>query len=568
MRISQAVILACALALQQAAATPYGAVPAGVPSYAAAPDYTYSYSSGVAAAQESRAGSLAHGAFSYVDANGQVQSRSYVADDKRGFVVTASDAQEPVRDTPEVARARQEHLEAVARAQALVSGVQAPQQSLQGPQPVADTPEVAAARAHHLAIVQDAHARSGTVFASPTPLPVVQQPWGVSSTPAPVQDTIEVAAAKAKHLAAVEEAKAKLAAAEVRSGVTSHQQQSYSAGYSQQHQQAVFAVTAAPPTPVEDTVEVAAAKAQHLAAVAQAASRVSSSSQSIAAQYAAPSAAPFGVVSRFHYPNVPSDLSPRFPAPAPAPIAAPAWPTVAVRYNTIADVEDASGRYVPDDEGRYIPSREDAEGQYDPRYDAEGQYDARLNDEGHYVPSQNDEGQWAPSANEGQYVPGREDQSGEDNMPYSYSYSDGLSSKTETKTADGLTRGRFSYVDANGVLQAVEYESDNVNGFRASGTNLPQAQPVAGAGARVYRPPGPAYAYAAPQPVPAYRAPVAAYGVPAPLPRPIAAAYAAPAPAVGVPDVPADTPEVAAAKAAHFAAHREAGARLANAYGR
>lgn len=145
--------------------------------------------------------------------------------------------------------------------------------------------------------------------------------------------------------------------------------------------------------------------------------------------------------------------------------------------------------------------------------------------------------------------------------------------QTETKTADGITRGRFSYVDANGVLQAVEYQADNVYGFRASGTNLPQApEAVPVASARIYHPPAPAYpvsSYVAAAPT--YRGPVAAYGVPVPPPRPIGAAYgtplAAPSIALSVPDVPADTPEVAAAKAAHFAAHREAGARLASAYG-
>ena len=143
--------------------------------------------------------------------------------------------------------------------------------------------------------------------------------------------------------------------------------------------------------------------------------------------------------------------------------------------------------------------------------------------------------------------------------------------QTETKTADGVTRGRFSYVDANGVLQTVEYQADNVHGFQASGTNLPQAPEGAAAATpgRAYQPAvSSSYAAAAAH---AYRAPVAAYGVPAPQPRPIAAGYATPvaAPAVGLtaPDVPADTPEVAAAKAAHFAAHREAGARLASAYG-
>lgn len=154
----------------------------------------------------------------------QVQSRSYESDGPRGFVVTASDvpasSQEPVRDTPEVARAKQEHLAAVAHAQALVGAVGAGTVP-QGPQPVADTPEVAAARAQHLAIVQDTHALAqGRVAVLPhqsvswsTAAPPAHQQWGGSSTPTPVQDTVEVAAAKAKHLAAVEEAKARVASA-------------------------------------------------------------------------------------------------------------------------------------------------------------------------------------------------------------------------------------------------------------------------------------------------------------------------------------------------------------------
>lgn len=193
--------------------------------------------------------------------------------------------------------------------------------------------------------------------------------------------------------------------------------QTYSSGSSYSHQQdSGYAVTAAPP--VQDTAEVAAAKAQHLAAVAQAASRVSAS-QSIASQYAVPADRNNPAL---HYPNVPSE--PRVPGPTPAPIAGvPAW---AVRYNTLEE----GGQYVPSDEGRYYPSQND-EGQYDARLDAEGQYDPRLDAEGQYIPSLNDEGQWVPSGNEGQYIAGRDDQ-GEDNMPYSYSYSDGLSSKVRS----------------------------------------------------------------------------------------------------------------------------------------
>ena len=41
----------------------------------------------------------------------------------------------------------------------------------------------------------------------------------------------------------------------------------------------------------------------------------------------------------------------------------------------------------------------------------------------------------------------------------------------------GIVRGTYSYVDANGVLQTVNYVSD-AEGFKVAATNLPQA-PVA-----------------------------------------------------------------------------------------
>lgn len=58
---------------------------------------------------------------------------------------------------------------------------------------------------------------------------------------------------------------------------------------------------------------------------------------------------------------------------------------------------------------------------------------------------------------------------------YAYGYNGGLSSKTETKTLDGVTRGSYSYIDAEGLLQTVEYTADSVNGFRVAATNLPKA---------------------------------------------------------------------------------------------
>merc|ERR1712080_248743 len=55
---------------------------------------------------------------------------------------------------------------------------------------------------------------------------------------------------------------------------------------------------------------------------------------------------------------------------------------------------------------------------------------------------------------------------------YNYGYSDPNSVKQEVKTADGVTRGSYSYVDANGIVQTVNYISDAM-GFRVAATNLP-----------------------------------------------------------------------------------------------
>lgn len=58
---------------------------------------------------------------------------------------------------------------------------------------------------------------------------------------------------------------------------------------------------------------------------------------------------------------------------------------------------------------------------------------------------------------------------------YSYGYNGGSSAKVESKSIDGITRGSYSYVDANGNVQTVEYTADALNGFRAAATNLPKA---------------------------------------------------------------------------------------------
>merc|ERR1712170_142406 len=97
---------------------------------------------------------------------------------------------------------------------------------------------------------------------------------------------------------------------------------------------------------------------------------------------------------------------------------------------------------------------------------------------------------------------------------FSFGYQNINSAKSETRDAFGVTRGSYQYVDANGVLQTVNYIADPVNGFRVAGTNIPVAPEVA---------------------------PVAVAS--APLVAPIA---------------PEETPEVAAARAEHLAAHEKA----------
>merc|ERR1712227_800827 len=83
---------------------------------------------------------------------------------------------------------------------------------------------------------------------------------------------------------------------------------------------------------------------------------------------------------------------------------------------------------------------------------------------------------------------------------FNYGYSNPLSTKQELKTADGVTRGSYSYVDANGLVQTVNYLSDAM-GFKVAATNLPVHHvdaPVAKAAEEVAKPvmaPSVPYAY-------------------------------------------------------------------------
>lgn len=56
---------------------------------------------------------------------------------------------------------------------------------------------------------------------------------------------------------------------------------------------------------------------------------------------------------------------------------------------------------------------------------------------------------------------------------YAYGYSDPLSTKQEVRSLDGVTRGSYSYRDANDILQTVDYTADE-SGFHVAATNLPK----------------------------------------------------------------------------------------------
>merc|ERR1712115_165367 len=105
---------------------------------------------------------------------------------------------------------------------------------------------------------------------------------------------------------------------------------------------------------------------------------------------------------------------------------------------------------------------------------------------------------------------------------FSFGHAGGPLARTEARNAYGVTTGSYQYVDANGLLQTVNYVADPVNGFRVAGTNLPV---------------GPAVPAAAPLEAPVFD-----------LPVPVAVE---------------DTPEVAAAKAEFQAAFDEAAAASA-----
>merc|ERR1711997_936049 len=109
---------------------------------------------------------------------------------------------------------------------------------------------------------------------------------------------------------------------------------------------------------------------------------------------------------------------------------------------------------------------------------------------------------------------------------FSFGYQNINSARSESKDAFGVTRGSYQYVDANNVVQTVHYTADDINGFRVAATNVPVAPALVQADLPV--------------------APEAPAAVPLVAPVPVV-----------------ETPEVAAARAEHLAAHEKAKADVA-----
>merc|ERR1712013_655652 len=146
---------------------------------------------------------------------------------------------------------------------------------------------------------------------------------------------------------------------------------------------------------------------------------------------------------------------------------------------------------------------------------------------------------------------------------YSFGYSDGNSVKQEVKTADGVVRGAYSYVDSDGIVQTVNYIADAM-GFRVGATNLPvhnidgAEAPVAVAAAAPVAVAAEAPAVADPAPVvAAYNTPVIApqvsysylpyatsYGYNTPVDQPVEQLVAEPAEAAPVQAYAAGVPIV------------------------
>lgn len=178
-------------------------------------EYHFGYNDGQTARHEARtADGVVRGAYSYVDANGNIETVRYTSDPYNGYVVLDKDGKSSlgVQETPEVKAARAAHLAYVNNgittqntelvqplADAYVPRIAVPQQVVyQGnTEYIAESPEVLAAKLSHYEAL-----RKGGLNIE---IPAYLQPTAYQGA---VQYTPEVAAARAAHFEAVRQAMA------------------------------------------------------------------------------------------------------------------------------------------------------------------------------------------------------------------------------------------------------------------------------------------------------------------------------------------------------------------------
>ncbi|XP_049809708.1 cuticle protein 21-like [Schistocerca nitens] len=171
--------------------------------------YSYGYQGGPSAKSETRAfdGSVS-GGYSYVDANGVLQTAQYVSDPVNGFRVAATNlptaTARPVEDTPEVMRARAAHAAFVADAAARSAALAA----AATPAPPAAAPEARdGQQAARTAPAPPASAATGRAAPARPPSATSYANLVIGPSGVPL-DTPEVAAARAADAVAHLQAKA------------------------------------------------------------------------------------------------------------------------------------------------------------------------------------------------------------------------------------------------------------------------------------------------------------------------------------------------------------------------
>ncbi|XP_047112462.1 ice-structuring glycoprotein-like [Schistocerca piceifrons] len=407
--------------------------------------YSYGYSGALSAKSEARAfdGSVA-GGYSYVDANGVVQSAHYVADPVNGFRVAATnlpvapaapeapavEAPKPVEDTPEVAEAKAAHAAAVAEAAARAAA--APEEPEPAPAPAA---VAVAAPAPAVAVAAPAIAYSApAAVAYSAPAVVAVSParsfayHTVAAAPltyaahAPVVLASEGLSAEAiAHL----RAKAALLVRGDREATRGR----VGPGQSRPGRLGV----ARPPAEARPYIRARRASASHRSSASAghtppAAHPVMRFLVVIGALLATAAARPGylhgGLAGVTHISAAPAAIS--YSAAAPAAISYAAAAPAAISYTAAAP---AAISYTAAAPAAVV----------------------------------------APVSISSQYH--AQDELGQ----YNYGYHDGISAKSEVRGIDGSVAGGYSYVDGNGVVQSARYTADAVNGFRVSATNLPVA---------------------------------------------------------------------------------------------